>query len=66
MSNAYNGRYEANACSRAHANTRAHTEKQRTCERICARVRVSVYVCAKYACPGGDVSAQTEPGDNGY
>lgn len=45
-------------CERTHV-SKYTTERTR----ICARVLVYGVV---YACPGGDVSAQTEPEDNGY
>ena len=63
MRNAYNGRYrQMHALARVQ--TRACTEKQRACGHACAPV--CTCVCTEYACPGADVSAQTEPGDNGY
>lgn len=47
----------ARKCERTHV-SKYTTERTR----ICARV----LVYGVYACPGGDVSAQTEPEDNGY
>jgi len=60
MRNAYNGRYEANARSRARICARGHTDNKHV------QARTRACVCTEYACPGGDVSAQTELGDNGY